>query len=346
MFTVHPIPVGSSKNQYFPQFYEALENTGEVELAPASLWTLAFTRQRKDATHIIQLYWSHRLYGSKYLVKILFHMVTNIPLVALLKLRGFGFCWTVHNWISHDFPYPELDRIGRYFIERMADRVIVNNKCAKPYMRWPDKVRFVPHGSYIGVYGPRLMDDAEAVHTLRNQYGIHNDRTVYLSLGMIRGYKQIPAIVNAFRAGASDTDVLLIVGHGKPEEVAKIRRAAGDDPRIIIDEQFVPDEQIPTYCALADFGVFNYDESTLVSGGIMLMFSYGVPVIAPDMCASELVTEGKNGYLFNDTRDLQRVFQEANRQQLASADDIVAGVSDYTWQRVAGDTLSVYKECV
>jgi len=341
---IHPIPYKPSANKYFQLLYGALVDFEDTQIEQRSLSGL-FAKSRRKADRVLHIHWSHTLFGSRYTLKVWWLIVSRSLMLIFARLKGVGIVWTMHNALAHDTPHPTLDRIGRYILARIAHRIIVHNECGKPLVPVRAKARYVPHGHYIGAYGaaPR---QGPALRELCSRYGIRDDHTVFCSLGMIRGYKQIPHIVRAFRVAAPANAILLIVGHANAHELSRVREAAGDDDRIIVDPRFVPDEEIPAYCASINYGVFNYDSTTLTSGGIIMMLSHGVPAIAPDTCGAELIDPGRNGFLFEDEGALRLLFRTLPQRDPLPSSRIVDSVRDYSWERVARETREVYNECV
>lgn len=105
---------------------------------------------------------------------------------------------------------------------------------------------------------------------------------MFAFLGAIRPYKNVPALLSAFR-DAPEAGWRLVVA-GKPlsadVRVDVSRRADGDD-RIRLDLDFVPRERVQLYTRAADLLVFPYRD-ILNSGSALLALSFDRPILVPD----------------------------------------------------------------
>ena len=104
---------------------------------------------------------------------------------------------------------------------------------------------------------------------------------MFLAFGMVRPYKQVPALVETFRAVAGPDDRLVVAGNPNRDWLERaVRERAGDDPRVRLDLRFVPDDEVGDYFAAADAVVLPYRD-VLTSGSAVLAMSFGRAVVAP-----------------------------------------------------------------
>jgi len=308
---IHPFPGYSKRNKYFDLIYSGLDVTDhkadEFEVDGQPLPKLLFkTRQGK---HVLHIHWATELFGSKYIVKSLFYLARNYWLIwALKKIKKFKVVWTMHNAFAHDYPHPHLDKIGRKMLFHLSDTIIVHHSRFQRRLekKYPDKtIRYIPHPDYRGAYGDIRSDKQNC----KNALGFQKDDIILLALGMIRPYKKLGNIIKVMNK-IKDTrpDIkLLIAGMGKDEHIAYLHELANNNPDIYIENRFVENSEISKYLGAADFSVFYYDDSVLSSGGIILSLSYGVPVISREFIGLDVVSPGKNGYLFHDDAELRSI---------------------------------------
>jgi glycosyltransferase involved in cell wall biosynthesis len=151
---------------------------------------------------------------------------------------------------------------------------------------------------------------------------------VLLFFGFIRPYKGLHLLLEAFQTIAPDyPDVsLLIVGesfHARQGEANDkerfLKSLPQGDPlhsRIVWINQYVPDEQVGRYFAVADVFVAPY-LSVTQSGPLNIAYAFDKPVIASDLPAfRDCVRNGESGYLFeagnaSDLADKIRRFLKA-----------------------------------
>jgi glycosyltransferase involved in cell wall biosynthesis len=144
--------------------------------------------------------------------------------------------------------------------------------------------------------------------------GLQADRRYVLIFGNLRGYKGVPTLLRAWKRVVrenADTDLLIagrfwnkgrtpasrivasILGSGKTARI--IKSLLEDDElrgRVILREQFVPDEVIDACCRVADLAVFPYDRFSGQSGAATRAVGWGTPLIVsrtgalPDLAVS------------------------------------------------------------
>lgn len=309
----YPHPSANNSNAYLRLLYEALQ------------------RQDWGGRRILHIHWEHNLFGSRFLAVALLKFVSSVVWLVVLKVRGFRIVWTLHNFHDHGNRFPGLGRFMRWLLWHMADAVIVQQKSAltRPWP-YPRKLHYVPHGNYIDVYGTALPHASSGSVTL-------------LALGAIKPYKNLEFIIDAFKATHDERLRFVIAGEGKADYVRQLSDRAAGDERISIENKFIPDPEIPATLARADYAVFWYDESVLTSGAMILALSYGIPVIARDIVAADVVEEGVNGYRFHDRSDFVRLLAELPSRTPLSSEAVVASVRDASWDAVARVTADIYK---
>lgn len=337
---IFSLPFDSHGNQYFFLWREALSRTGQGTVRPVpkgGLVRLFFTPS-EDRPHILVIHWSTTLYGSRFIVKSSLQLFVNSILLCLLKIRGWTLIWVMHNAYAHDYPHPLIDRVGRALLSSVVSAIVVHQEQTQKKLsrKWPRKrIVYIPHGNYIGVYGPRIQEKRR----IREHYGFAPDDRIILAFGMIRPYKGLEKIIDSFGAASSafpDHLILWILGKGNAQYVESLNTYIGSaNGRIRIENRFVPDSEVPECFAISDYSIFYYDESELTSGGIVLSLSYGVPVITRTIPAAEIIKEGENGYLFTNVADLSRVFLRLASVPTMTPDSVMDTVKFADWDSIA-----------
>lgn len=211
-----------------------------------------------------------------------------------LKAAGGRIVWTVHNILPHECAYPDVEKALRQGLADRADVLHVMCPDTPELLRDvavlpPERVRVLPHGSYVDVY-PNIVDPRQA----RLELGLDLDDLVLLSLGGIRPYRGIDVLLDAFSEALRDEPRLRLVVAGRPgrhPSVPELERRCREHPRIVGHFEEVPDEDLQLYFNAADVAVFSH-RAVLNSGGVLLAWSFGRPVIAPAAgCLTSQVTE-------------------------------------------------------
>ena len=233
--------------------------------------------------------------------------------LSLYRLAGGKIVWTIHNRQPHQGNHPALNRRLRRLWALLPHKV---------HLHCPSAGRIV--GPELGIaaekffvvahppYPARLLSREEARRQLQSAYpeiGLPESAPLLMMFGYIARYKGILATVELFRQ-LEGRGCLLIAGPvkwGNTEYGVALRQSAAEDPRIVLIDRYIPENQVPLFLNSADYLVFNY-EDILNSGGVVLAQSYRKPVIVPDMgCLQEL--SGEDVHKFSDQAGLRRILQ-------------------------------------
>jgi glycosyltransferase involved in cell wall biosynthesis len=140
------------------------------------------------------------------------------------------------------------------------------------------RLRIVPHGHYIDWY-PNTISKAAA----REALGIPGDHLVFLYFGAIRKYKQVPALVKAFREFNVAKSTLLICG--SPSYDARVDALGPlncEGSSVVTKLGFIEDRDVQLYFNASDAVVLPIGEA-LTSGSVFLAMSFGRAVITPQI---------------------------------------------------------------
>jgi beta-1,4-mannosyltransferase len=263
----------------------------------------------------------------------------------LVQLRAFQraggrVAFTVHNLDPHESSSsPE-----RWALRQMIDDsdllhvhdAATAGEIARRFGR-RERVVVIPHGHYLSAYRNEVPR-----REARRRLGLPDDAFVYVCLGLMRPYKGLEELIPAFRGLAGER--LRLVISGKPADAAyasHLRALAVDDPRVLIDPQFVPPDDVQVYLNAADIAVLPYRQIT-TSGAAILAFSFGLPVIAPAIGAfPNLVTEDR-GILYAPG-GLVGAMQEAQlTDRLSACGTIIGWVSQFDWEQIGRRLVAAY----
>lgn len=347
---VYSLPLEDKSNLYFKLWRDALNAYApQIALKPisSSFFRFAFLEARTSVdARIICIHWSTTLYGSRFAIKSLALVVLNLTALAYAKyVRGFKIVWVVHNAHAHDYSHPLVDRIGRALLGLCTDAFVAQQRLTRDALaeRYPPKIcEYIPHGNYIGAYGP--LADRKAA---RVKLSFSDKDVVILSFGTMRPYKRNDVIVDAVLAVPNPSLKLFIAGKGDAAHIRMLEKRAENDFRIRIENRFVPDSEIPEYFAAADYGIFYYDDSELTSGAMILTLSYGVPVITRDIASAEMIQEGRSGFVFKSDEELRNILRsKLHLRDEAAQTEALAAVEGNTWAEVARRYAELYQKLV
>jgi len=324
-----------NKISYNECFYQAMEAHGvEVLEGVFSGGWLVSNVRAGDWLHIHWPSFSYSVKQGKMRLIVRFFRFTALFVMA--RLKGARVVWTAHNLLPHDRAViPWLDVLGRQFIVRIASVVLVHGREAAAALikRFPivkEKITLIPHGHWIGYYPATLTRD-EA----RAKLDIPQAAFVYLFIGLCKPYKNLDGLVRVFRAHEQG-GILLIAGKFQdPAYHAEIVRLAGNDCRIRIHAEFIPDAEMQTFLLACDVVVVPYRE-ILTSGTAMLAMSFGRPVVSIDRGFLRDVVTVETGLLFSpeDPQGLSRALAEVHNVHYDS-EQILAHARKFSFEQAA-----------
>jgi beta-1,4-mannosyltransferase len=291
------------------------------------------------------VHWPESLLNIRNRALAAFKISSFLAMIDLVRLRGGRIVWTMHNLKAHDGLHPALEaRFWRRFIPRvdgiisLSETGLTLGRERFPRLReLPAAV--IPHGHYRDLY-PRCEVDA------RSELGIPANARVMLFFGSVRAYKNVDALIRAFR-GVADSNVLLLIAGGPTSQSLSesIAKHAALDNRVRLALQFIEPEQVSRFFAAADLVVLPY-RHILNSGAALLALSFDRPVLVPDLGSMGDLKEDFGG-------DWVRTFSgEIDAATLESAFDwtvcrkpsLCAIPEEYRWDRIRAQTLGFYKE--
>jgi len=244
--------------------------------------------------------------------------------VKQFKAHGGRLIWTIHNTLSHDMPYVDLERQLSQQLAKLADVLHFHSGASVAEVEQAfdiprDKVRIVPHGAYIGAY-PDFVSRDQA----RRALGLDRQDDVILFTGQIRPYKGVESLVQSFRKILVERPnaLLLIAGAASFDLMGAIDPAllAAEQARIHFVDRFLEDGELQLFFRAADIAVYPY-QKILTSGSMLLALSYGLPVVIPEVgMTADVLREQEAGLLY-DGDGAEAALEHALRLMLARKDD-------------------------
>jgi glycosyltransferase involved in cell wall biosynthesis len=275
----YPAFASRGNNPYTSSLYEALGRLGARIEEYATL--PALTRPYS----ILHVHWPEVPLNRSRVASV-FESRLFLRSIDVARARGAKLVWTVHNLRSHEQRFPEREAaFFREFVGRVDGFIALTHTGeAAVRSRFPDLAErpgfVVPHHHYRGLY-PDGIDRPSA----RRELGLGNDGRVLLFFGRVMAYKNLPELARHVRDSNADDLSLVIAGKPKThEDERQLRDAAGSDPRIRLELEFIPPERARYYFRAADLVVLPYRE-ILNSGAAVLALSFDRPVLLPDLGA-------------------------------------------------------------
>ncbi len=201
---------------------------------------------------------------------------------------------------SGSSPVRLYSRIMSKVIMGGADAFIVHSFPVKElalqtYHLKDDRVHIIPHGVYDSYFRDKSAD------TAKRELGIDGEFVV-LYFGLIRKYKGIPHLVEAFGRlphSVAKNSRLIIAGEdwGDEKGLEALVRSSPYSAQITFRREFVPDPDVSRYFSAADVVVLPYTR-TSGSGVASLAMAYGKPILISDLEDTRFSLQDYEGAMF------------------------------------------------
>lgn len=272
-------------------------------------------------------------------------MTKMVVLLAACKLRDIKVVWTVHNLENHETRNPHSQRLLLRALTNSVDGWIsLSDEAASEIAATVDGLGkrphwVIPHGHYRSAY-PK----PPPIGTARRTLGIPSDTDVLLYFGLIRDYKNLPALVNAVRVHPNPNLRLIIAGDVQLSDSSGLISSIKQDGRILFLPGFVPASDVPTLFAAADLCVLPFSR-VLNSGSALLSLSMNTPVLLPRIGSMMRLHADVGdpwvtlyeGHL--TSRELERGLHSAK-----SCPSSTAPLDAYSWDLIGQQTALAYEE--
>jgi D-inositol-3-phosphate glycosyltransferase len=295
----------------------------------------------------------HILWNNK------FENFDRTVLMLYYKLLRKKIALTVHNVnkLKRDNEDNLLNRLTLRFQYELSDRLFVHTDKMRADLVDQFSVRerqvaIIPFGINNSVPNTD-MTSPEA----RLRLKLSQERKVILFFGRITPYKGIDLLITAFREILKQDSKYFLIVTGRPDRCAEywaeVRdRISRDIPKanVLVNDRFVPDEEVEVYFKAADVLVLPYRD-IYQSGVLFTGQGFGIPILAADVGSfEEDILKGKTGFLFKagDAKDLAETidlyFASALYKQLdvCRREIYTYAAERHSWDTVAGATVSDY----
>jgi D-inositol-3-phosphate glycosyltransferase len=295
----------------------------------------------------------HILWNNK------FEVLDRTLLMLYYKILGKRIVLTAHNVNARkrDSKDTRLNRLTLGIQYRLADHIFVHTEKMKlelvdEFGAHGKRVTVIPFGINNSVPNTRLTP-AEA----KERLGIAEGERTILFFGRIKPYKGLEYLIAAFHGIFARHKGYRLVIVGRPFDCERywtgICQSICEDVekgRVLLKEDFIPDEETEVYFKAADVIVLPY-RNIFQSGVLFLGHSFGLPVLASDVGSlKDEIVEGKTGFVFRpeDPVDLARAIESyfasdlyrelANRRQQIRD----YATQQHSWDLVSEMTVNVY----
>lgn len=188
--------------------------------------------------------------------------------------------------------------LNRYFLRSVDGFVYMSEQVhgeLKAYTSAP--AIFSPHPLFEN-FGSSV-ERGEACRYL----GLDESKRYMLFFGLIRDYKGLDILLDAWRRTDDENLCLLVAGefYTSRDKYMPAIEALGD--RVVLHDSFVADAEVKYWFSAADAVVLPYRTATQ-SGVTQVAYNFGVPLIVTDVGGlAEIVPDGRAGYVVEPTAE-------------------------------------------
>lgn len=181
----------------------------------------------------------------------------------------------VHNLVPHEQKF--YDKwANKYFLKRFDAFVVLSEQVKKDVLTMkPDAACLLLEHPLYSHFGEK-MNQQEA----RKKLGLPQDKNILLFFGLIRAYKGLDDLLRAI--SMTDGGVILLVAgesYGDFSPYENLIHELGISDRVIIQNRFIADGEIPMFFSAANVCVLPYKTATQ-SGVTAVAQHFELPVIA------------------------------------------------------------------
>jgi beta-1,4-mannosyltransferase len=327
-------PLAESINPALHMFYKALDPYG-VRILNNAGFSIKYFSENRDKIDAVHIHWLFNFIKKGNLWVELKGLARFIIILIHLKMSRIKIVHTVHNFPPYHEDHAMIGYLYAISLINLADLVICHSDTARRELSHftlkRQKLRVMPHGSYTGYYRNDIGKDSA-----RRTLGIPQDAFVYLFFGLIREYKGVDELIEAFLRLHDDKSLLYIAGdslHNGYVENHIIPRIA-KSPNIRLVNSYITDNDVHLYFNACDALVYPFRRITS-SGSMMLAYTFAKPVVIRDCGLAREAFDEDAAVYFSDPGGLTKALEKVRDLDPVKARDILRKKDkDLAWSEV------------
>ena len=245
-----------------------------------------------------------------------------------------------HNILPHEKRMFDVS-LTKYFFKKMDSYILLSNAVKE------DLLSINKNARYKTLFHPLYSNFGEPVSKTEAREKLKLDKkNILLFFGFIREYKGVDVLLEAMTILKRDLDCkLLVVGEFYSDEnkLRQLVKSFGIEENVLFVSEFVPSEDVKYYFSASDVVVLPYRSATQ-SGVTLVAKNFNKPVIATNVGGlSEIVEEGKNGYLVEPenpellAETILKYFKLNKEEEFTQA--IMEETEKYSWKRFSEELI-------
>lgn len=216
-------------------------------------------------------------------------------IARLVRKSGIKILAITDNVIPHE-KRPGDEAFAKYFINGCDGFVTMSKAVMKDLEKYSDTAykKYLLHPLYTS-FGEKLPK-TEA----RKKLGVSNDDHIVLFFGLIRKYKGLDLLLEAFKELKSKSEIKLIIAgefYEDRQPYLDLINLYGIQNQVILHDKFIPNEEVRFYFSAADLVALPYRSATQ-SGVTQVSFHFEVPTLVTNVGGlGEIIPDKVAGYV-------------------------------------------------
>lgn len=261
-----------------------------------------------------------------------------------VRKKGIKVLAITDNVIPHE-KFPAKKQLASYFIKGCDGFITMSRAVMKDlemFTQTPHR-KFLLHPLYTS-FGEKLDKTAA-----RRALGLPEDDNIVLFFGLIRAYKGLDILIEAFSELKSQSSIkLLIAGEFYKDIQPYLDQIEnyGIKDRVLLHGKFIPNEEVKLYFSAADLVALPYKSATQ-SGVTQVSFQFEVPTLVTNVGGlGEIIPDKVAGYVVEpDGKSIAEAISDyfANKRMTAFTEGMKKEKQKYDWKIFVDEVVDLYK---
>lgn len=278
-------PYTGGLNPYIDILREELDKSGNFIVLPfyISIYSALISSKNYD---VVYLNWYENIQG-KCVLRTVISAIKRILILWILKMNKCKIIVFIHNRLPHNARNIKIIKMYEKIIYLMADRLAILSSGTKNvveeilgrtfFSKIRSKFFWVHEPTYVGSYPEKNYD-------YRNEWGIKEDKFIYLFFGSIEPYKNIELALKVANQIVSENRDAYFVFYGASDEAyfKRLSYQISDQRRILLIPRKVENEKMTSLIRSSNVVIMPLNiESSINSGTCFLSLCYSRNIICP-----------------------------------------------------------------
>jgi glycosyltransferase involved in cell wall biosynthesis len=263
----------------------------------------------------------------------------------MVRKKGVKVLAITDNVIPHE-KFPAKRQLANYFIKG-CDGFITMSKAV---MRDLEQFTDTPHRKYLlhplyTSFGEKLGKAAA-----RKALGLPEDASIVLFFGLIRKYKGLDLLLEAFAGLKEKPGIRLVIAgefYDDQQLYLDLIRDYGIGEQVILHGKFIANEDVKLYFSAADLVALPYRDATQ-SGVTQVSFHFEVPTLVTNVGGlAEIIPDKTAGYVVEPKgKAIAEAISDyfSNRRMEAFTEGMKKEKQKYDWRIFVDEVVDLYKK--